>query len=198
MSISQDSQEPQDDLAAQRQRRALRQAMTGDAAAFEVLVKEHYNRVFRFLMKWVRHPDHAEDLAQETFLAAWQKLPAFRQDSQFTTWLLGIALNLARNHRNRGPSRREVELPEESHLELLMDSAPAAEEDAANRGAVAALDRALARLPEDMREVIVMVRLEGLSMEEAAAALGVAVGTVKSRLFRARERLAEELQAHLD
>ncbi len=173
-------------------------ARSGDSEAFSRLVREHHAQVWRFLMKWVRNRDDAEELAQETFLAAWRGLANFRGAAQFSTWLLGIALNLARNHHNRSAARnREAELPDEEHLADLLAPAPGPHELLVQKSTLAALDRAIARLPRDMREVIVMVTLEGLALGETAAMLGIPVGTVKSRLSRAKERLLQDMEGYL-
>ncbi|WP_341909749.1 sigma-70 family RNA polymerase sigma factor [Polaromonas sp. YR568] len=186
-----------DDVALARAMHLVTLAAAGDSAAFDVLVKEHYQLVFRFQMKWVRHQAVAEELAQETFFAAWKKIPGFRKESKFSTWLLGIALNLARNHRNRGPARHEVELPDDDHLEVLLGADEAPEEQLGQRQMLTALDKALARLPADMREVTVLVRLEGMALQDVAKLLDVPMGTVKSRLSRARAQLALELKEYL-
>jgi len=178
--------------------RWLEDARNGDAEAFSRLVQVHYARVWRFLIKWVKNRDDAEELAQETFLAAWRNLAGFRADAQFSTWLLGIALNLARNHHNRSPARRwEVELDESAHLEIpaTRSSDPLVQWE--QKSSLQALQAAIERLPADMREAIVLIRLEGLSLEQAAGILGVPVGTVKSRLSRAKDKLRSELGDYL-
>lgn len=187
-----------DDLAQARTLSQVAKAAAGDSAAFDALVKENYQRVLRFQMKWCRNQADAQELAQETFFAAWQKIASFRRDSKFSTWLLGIALNLARNHRNRGPARREAELPDDDHLEALLgtDADPAA--NLSERQTLTALDRALAHLPADMREVTVLVRLEGMALQDVADLLAIPLGTVKSRLSRARSQLAVELKDYLE
>ncbi|MGV3653872.1 MAG: RNA polymerase sigma factor [Noviherbaspirillum sp.] len=177
--------------------RYLESARSGDAAAFSHLVDLYYSRVWRFLIKWVKNREDAEELAQETFLAAWRNLSGFRADAQFSTWLLGIALNLARNHHNRSPAKRwEVELDEAAHMETpaLRSADPQVQWE--QKSSLLALQRAIDGLPADMREVILLIRLEGLSLEQAASMLDVPVGTVKSRLSRARDKLKESMGRH--
>lgn len=183
-----------DDLALARTLSQVGQAAAGDSAAFNLLVKDHYQRVLRFQMKWCRNQADAQELAQETFFIAWQKIASFRRESKFSTWLLGIALNLARNRSNRGPARHEAELADDDHLEALLgaDADPASQ--LAERQTLSALDRAMARLPADMREVTVLVRLEGMALQDVADMLAIPLGTVKSRLSRARSQLALELK----
>lgn len=185
------------DLVLARTQRQVSHAAAGDSAAFELLAKEHYQRVLRFQMKWVRNQADAQELTQETFFAAWKKISSFRQESKFSTWLLGIALNLARNHRNRGPVQHEAELPDDEHLESLLGSGAAPPDQIQQRQTLTALDRALARLPEDMREVTLLVRLEGMALQDVADLLQVPLGTVKSRLSRGRAQLALDLKAYL-
>jgi RNA polymerase sigma-70 factor (ECF subfamily) len=185
-------------IIALEAQRWLENACKGDEAAFSLLTKAHYAQVWRFLFKWVKNRDDAEELAQETFLAAWRSLPKFRSDSKFSTWLLGIALNLARNHHNRSASRtREVELDEAAHLETPASPGSDPQVQFELTARIRALDRAIARLPEDMREIMLLIKVEGLSMEQAASMLNLPLGTVKSRLSRGKEKLLEEMRHHL-
>ena len=185
------------ELEQHRIRLLIQIARGGDAVAFDELVRLHHLRVWRFILKSVANPHDAEELAQETFLAAWRNFASFRGDAQFSTWLLGIALNLARNHCNRSPARREVELPEADQLDALFSEAQDPYEQMRLKQQLQALQNALAQLPNELREAITLVRLEGLSLEEAALLLDIPLGTIKSRLSRARSRLNEELCAHL-
>lgn len=185
------------DIQLYRVKSWVEQARSGDQAAFSELVREFHSSVWRFILKSVHNPSDAEELAQETFISAWRSLPTFRGDSKFSTWLLGIALNLARNHCNRSASRKEVALPEEDILESLLPQADDPSDLAQNKQTLVELDRAIARLPQELRDVIILVRLENLALEEAATLLQIPLGTVKSRLNRARERLVEEMFAHI-
>lgn len=139
-------------------------------------------------------PADARELAQEALLQAYRCLAAFNGASRFSTWLAGIALNLARNHLKRAAPCGLVEYGEETL------SALAAERDKddperrfRNKAALAMLARAIDALPPDMRERVVLIALEGHSYEEAATLLGLALGTVKSRTSRARQKLREDL-----
>ncbi|MDD3483796.1 RNA polymerase sigma factor [Azovibrio restrictus] len=184
------------DIELHRVKLLVEQARAGRQTAFAELVSMHHLRVWRFILKSVHNPQDAEELAQETFLAAWRSLGSYRGDSRFSTWLLGIALNLARNHCNRSPSRREVELPEAEQLESLLAEGLDPYELVRQKHKLEALQEAMAQLPPELREVITLVRLEGLSLEDAAGLLDIPLGTVKSRLSRARSRLAEDMHAH--
>lgn len=170
-------------------------ARGGNTSAFDELLRQFHGRVWRFTLKWVRTPQDADDLTQEIFIVAWRRLPGFRGDSAFSTWLLGIALNIARNHHNRGPGRREVDLPEDDVLDLLLDTADDPSDIVDRRRQLVELDTAIRQLPPELRETLVMVRLEGLSLQEAATLQGVPLGTIKSRLNRAKERLLDSVEA---
>ena len=176
----------------------LARARDGDQRAFGQLVELHHPRVWRFLLRRVGNRHDADELTQETFLAAWQRLPGFRGEAQFTTWLLGIALNLARNHHNRRQAqRREVELPDEAALDAALGAGGDPLGQLQLRGTLAALERAIAGLPEEMREALRLVRFDGLSLEQAGVVLGTPVGTIKSRLARGRDRLSDEMSEYL-
>jgi RNA polymerase sigma-70 factor (ECF subfamily) len=179
--------------------RWVERARNGDQQAFALLVDAYHTRVWRFLLKWVKNRDDAEELAQETFLAAWRALPSFRAGSQFSTWLLGIALNLARNHHNRTVKKlsRNVELDETMYIETPSGSDVEPDAQLERRQAMDALERAIDALPDDMKQVMIMVRLEGMQLEEVAEILGIPSGTVKSRLSRAKGRLLEEMRQYL-
>jgi RNA polymerase sigma-70 factor (ECF subfamily) len=179
--------------------RWVERARNGDHDAFASLVDAYHARVWRFLLKWVKNRDDAEELTQETFLAAWRALPTFRAGSQFSTWLLGIALNLARNHHNRTVKKRsrDVELDDTIYMETPSGYEVEPDSRLERLQAMETLQRAIDKLPEDMRQVLIMVRLEGMQLEEVAQVLGIPSGTVKSRLSRAKARLMEDMAPHL-
>ncbi|MBK4734003.1 sigma-70 family RNA polymerase sigma factor [Noviherbaspirillum pedocola] len=179
--------------------RWVERAQKGDQQAFSLLVDAYHTRVWRFLLKWVRNRDDAEELVQETFLAAWRALPSFRAGSQFSTWLLGIALNLARNHHNRTVKKlsRNVELDETIYMDTPSGSDIEPDRQLERLQTMEALQQAIDNLPEDMRQVLIMVRLEGMQLEEVAEILGIPSGTVKSRLSRAKGRLLEQMGHYL-
>jgi RNA polymerase sigma-70 factor (ECF subfamily) len=179
--------------------RWVEQARNGNQEAFGKLTEAYYSRVWRFLLKWVKNRDDAEELAQETFLAAWRALPGYRAGSKFSTWLLGIALNLARNHHNRTVKKRsrDVELDESLYLETPGGHDTEPDRQYERKQTMRALEDAIGRLPDDMREVVTMVKLEGMLLDEVASVLGIPAGTVKSRLSRAKSKLLEEVGPYL-
>lgn len=177
---------------------ALIQAvLDGDTDRFSLLVTRHQVRVMRFILKHEYNTHDAQDLAQETFLQAFRSLPSFNQYARFSTWLTGIAFNLIKNHISRSPTKQHVHLDMDEQAENPSD---VASDDPAlgyeNRQLHAAMGLAVAALPPHMRDAIVLVAGEGLSYEEAANTLAVPVGTVKSRLCRARVQLADALRAY--
>lgn len=139
----------------------------------------------------------ADDLAQEAFVRAWRSLGRFRHDSTFRTWLHGIAINVIRTHRGRGPRLRRLFGLAGADREGAADPLERASLDDGIEGPLAMremIDRALATLPPDMREAVVLRDVQGLDYKEIAAALGVPLGTVESRIFRARQRLRPLLE----
>jgi len=164
-------------------RLALARAQAGDAGAFARLYRDHHRRIYALCLRLAADRGTAEELTQDTFVKAWQRLDGFRGDARFSTWLHRIAVNTAISHRRR-------------HAWLKLNTAfddDARADVAAPPGLVRDLDRAIARLPTRARHVFVLIDVEGYSHEEAASALGMAVGTSKAHLHRARTLLREML-----
>lgn len=154
----------------------------------------HRTRVFRFILKSVRSPSDAEDLAQRTLLTALASRPKFRGESSVLTWLLGIALNMVRAHRR---ARRMATLHDgDEALATLPSKDPDPATDLARRQEIQRVRDAVGALPDEMREVVILVSLEGLDYESAAAVLDIPIGTVRSRLHRAKQMLRECLMAN--
>lgn len=173
---------------------AVAAAKAGDKAAFAALLRGLQNRVYHFIQRQSISTQDAEDLTQETFLEVYRSLPSFRGTSQFSTWVLGISQNLIRNYRNRSPVFRFPEVSEDV-LTDLPDQQERPDENYQNRLKIEALRAGIQRfLSEDLRDALVLVSLEGLDYAEAANILGVPVGTVKTRVFRARKALKDGLQ----
>jgi RNA polymerase sigma-70 factor (ECF subfamily) len=172
----------------------LARARHGDVSAFEEIVRRHQRRVYGVALRIVRSHAVADDVAQEAFLRAWRSLDRFELGRPFGPWVCRIAANLAVNHV-RSPEAREDPLPDD-HAE-----APAAAPDplraVLDAEAAHVLDRAVAALPAEQRAVFVLRAVEELSYQEIADALDLPVGTVMSRLFRARARLARALAPYL-
>lgn len=166
-------------------------AAQGDQDAFGVLIRRYQHRLVNFIGVMIGDRSEAEDVAQDAFLKAFQGLDRFRGSSSFKTWLYQIALNVARTHVSR--RRARAGLSSERDPGEALDQAIGAEDIERQLIDRDRLDRALGALPEEWREVVVLRDIEGLDYKEIAAALDMPMGTVESRLFRARARLREAL-----
>jgi len=172
----------------------LARARQGDLAAFETVVRRYQRRVYGVALRIVRAHDVADDVAQEAFVRAWRSLDRFELGRPFGPWVCRIAANLAVNHV-RSPRAREEGLPEGYAETRSSDPGPlGAVLDAEAREV---LDEAMGGLSPEQRAVFVLRAVEDMSYEEIAGALGISQGTVMSRLFRARERLAKALAPYL-
>jgi len=164
-------------------------ARRGSAAAFEALYRNHVGHVYGLCLRMTANPATAEDCTQEAFIQAWRSLPAFEGRAAFGTWLHRIAVNAVLAQGRRRREQVGADVPADETAAALPDPS------ASNDGAVLDLEAAIARLPAGARQVLVLVGVYGHSHEEAAALLGIAVGTCKSQLHRARQLLDARLQA---
>ncbi len=181
----------------------VRRAQRGERGAFDLLVLRYQHRVVKLVARLLRDPTEAEDIAQEAFVKAYRALASFRGDSAFYTWLYRIAVNTARNamaSRQRRPLDYEADLSEaeQSAVESRMRHGDTPEAAALSDEIHATVNRAVAELPEDLRTAIILREIEGLSYEEIAEAMDCPVGTVRSRIFRAREAIDRNLKPLLD
>jgi len=176
----------------------------GDKGAFDLLVSKYQRKIFRLLSRLIRDQAEVEDVAQEAFIKAYRALPNFRGDSAFYTWLYRIAINTAKNHLvsqgRRAPTSTEADIEEAETFddgEHLRDlNTP--DSMLLSKQVAEAVNRAIDQLPEDLRTAIVLREIEGLSYEEIAESMNCPIGTVRSRIFRAREAIAQELKPVLD
>jgi RNA polymerase sigma-70 factor, ECF subfamily len=168
--------------------------LDGSAAAFETLTRRYEERVFRLLGRYVRDPIECQDLAQEVFTKVFRKLHTFQGDSQFFTWLYRIAVNAATDHTSRASHRRLRLVDDDAVLEGAgdRDESPDAPLLAAERARITR--EIVASLPEKFRTILVLREFEDLSYTEIARVLGIQLGTVESRLFRARQRFKEAFE----
>lgn len=166
--------------------------LKGDRHQFDILVTRYRNQVFRFLLKFIDDPVQAEDLAQETFIAAFQNLESFQGNAKFLTWLLGIARNKVINDINRAGKRRSKMISNQM-LENHQSTEDTPLEYAEKKQRLSLLKKAIDQLEPDLKEVLVAVSMEGLSYDEVANMQDIPVGTVKSKLFRARMILRKSL-----
>ena len=182
----------------------VERAQRGDKRAFELLVEKYQRKLARLLSRLIRDPGEVEDVTQEAFIKAYRALPSFRGDSAFYTWLYRIGINTAKNYLvamgRRAPTSTEVEAEEaEGHEggELLRDiNTP--ESLLLTKEIGQTVNLAIEALPEELRSAIQLRELEGMSYEEIAKLMDCPIGTVRSRIFRAREAIAERLKPLLD
>lgn len=164
---------------------------------FQKCVKEHSVKLKRFISKYIGPHEDANELTQQAFVYAYEAYPTFRGQAAFSTWLYGIAMNLVRNHLSRTPHRRYV-FVDEAVLSEIAFASPSPLECAELNQKIEHLEEAMEELPAHMREVVMLVALDELSYEEAAACLDIPIGTVRSRLSRARNMLREKIQWSCD
>ena len=185
-------------------RQLVARAQRGDKQAFELLVEKYQRKLARLLSRFIRDPAEVEDVTQEAFIKAYRALPAFRGDSAFYTWLYRIGINTAKNYLmamgRRAPTSTEVEAEEAEGFEegeQLRDiNTP--ESMLLSSEIARTVNATIEQLPEELRTAIQMREIEGMSYEDIAKAMDCPIGTVRSRIFRAREAIAEQLRPLLD
>lgn len=182
----------------------VERAQRGDKHAFELLVSKYQRKLARLLARFIRDPAEVEDVAQEAFIKAYRALPSFRGDSAFYTWLYRIGINTAKNHLvaigRRAPTTTEFDSEEAEGFadgEQLRDiNTP--ENVLMSKEIAGTVNAAMEALPEELRTAIQLREIEGLSYEEIASIMNCPIGTVRSRIFRAREAIAEKLRPLID
>ena len=174
-----------------------------DRQAFDLLVLKYQRKIMRLLSRMIRDPAEIEDVAQEAFIKAYRALPQFRGESAFYTWLYRIAINTARNWlavNKRRPSNSLVHENEDGETfdetDNLTDSSTP-ESELASRQIAQTVNKAIEDLPEELRNAIVMREIDGMSYEDIAQSMNCPIGTVRSRIFRAREAIATRLRPML-
>jgi len=178
----------------------VERVQSGDREAFGLLVAKYQRKLMRLVMRLVRDPAEAEDVVQEAFIKAYRALPNFRGESAFYTWLYRIGVNTAKNwlmaHGRRMPSMSEIGDEETEGIEdsVLLRDDTTPEGVLMSRQIGDVVHAAMEALPEDLRMAISLREIEGLSYEEISHILGCPVGTVRSRIFRAREAIARRLR----
>jgi RNA polymerase sigma-70 factor (ECF subfamily) len=170
----------------------------GDEDAFPLLVRRHQGRLYNICLRVVRDREDAMDLTQEAFARIAERISGFAGASTFSTWSHRLTINLCLDFLRRKKARPEAPLAEDEHVLEPADSRPGPEELAVGRVDGVPLWEAVAALDEDYRQVVVLADVEGISMDEIAQALDIPVGTVKSRLHRARARLLAALEGRVE
>jgi RNA polymerase sigma-70 factor (ECF subfamily) len=178
----------------------VERAQRGDKHAFELLVSKYQRKLARLLSRFIRDSAEVEDVTQEAFIKAYRALPTFRGDSAFYTWLYRIGINTAKNYLvamgRRAPTTTEIDSEEAEDYEggdQLRDlNTP--ESELMSRQVGEAVNQSLAELPDELRTAITLREIEGLSYEDIANIMNCPIGTVRSRIFRAREAIATNLR----
>ena len=175
----------------------------GDTSAFDVLVLKYQHKIAKLVMRYVRDPSEAQDVTQEAFLKAYRALPGFRGDSAFYTWMYRIAINTAKNYlvaAKRRPLDYDLDLqdPEQYDMQARLKETDTPEGVTLSRELHETVERAISALPDDLRTAIVLRELDGMSYEEIAQTMDCPVGTVRSRIFRARDAISKKIGTLLD
>jgi RNA polymerase sigma-70 factor (ECF subfamily) len=181
----------------------VKRVQRGDSAAFDLLVRKYQHRILALIGRYVHDWSECQDVAQDTFMRAYRAIGSFRGDAQFYTWLHRIAVNTAKNHlvaHNRRPPTDDVDAGDaeqyDSGARLRDTDTP--ERELMRQQLEQAVMRAIDALPEELRTAISLREVDGLSYEEIAARMGCPIGTVRSRIFRARDAIDLELRPLLE
>ena len=175
----------------------------GDKSAFDFLVIKYQHKIIQLVNRYVKDPSEAQDVAQESFIKAYRALGNFRGDSAFYTWLYRIAINTAKNYlvsRSRRSSDYQVDIQDAEAIENApqLQGMETPERLLLNQEIIDTIKTAIDKLPEEMRTAIMLREFEGMSYEEIAVAMDCPVGTVRSRIFRAREAIDNKLNPLLE
>lgn len=175
----------------------------GDKSAYDLLVIKYQHKIIQLVNRYVKDPSEAQDVAQEAFIKAYRALGNFRGESAFYTWLYRIAINTAKNYlmsRSRRNADSQIDVQDAEQIEKApqLQGLETPERQLLNQEIVETIKSAIAKLPEEMRIAIMLREFEGMSYEEIAQAMDCPVGTVRSRIFRAREAIDSKLTPLLD
>jgi RNA polymerase sigma-70 factor (ECF subfamily) len=181
----------------------VQRAQRGDGAAFDLLVRKYQHRVVALIGRYVADWSECQDVAQETFLRAYRALGSFRGDAQFYTWLHRIAVNTAKNHlvaAGRRPPTGDIDVADAEQYDagIRLRDQDTPERELMRHEMEQTVLRAVEALPEELRVAITLREVDGLSYEEIAAKMDCPIGTVRSRIFRAREAIDQELRPLLE
>jgi len=178
----------------------VERVQNGDKHAFDLLVVKYQRKLMRLLSQFIRDPAEVEDVAQEAFVKAYRALPSFRGDSAFYTWLYRIGINTAKNYLvsqgRKASTLQGVDTEEAENFEegSVLRDMHTPESELMSKQIAQTVNKTLEQLPDELRTAIVLREIEGLSYDEIAAIMDCPIGTVRSRIFRAREAISEELR----
>jgi RNA polymerase sigma-70 factor (ECF subfamily) len=178
----------------------VERAQRGDKHAYELLIAKYQRRLSRLIARFVRDSAEVEDVTQEAFIKAYRALPTFRGESAFYTWLYRIGINTAKNYllatKRRAPTSTPFDAEEAESFEDagLLHEVSTPENELMSKQVVEAVNSSLQQLPDELRTALTLREIEGLSYEEIADVMNCPIGTVRSRIFRAREAIAENLR----
>lgn len=181
----------------------VKRVQGGDKTAFDVLVRKYQHRIGAVIGRFVHDYAESQDIAQETFIRAYRALNGFRGDAQFYTWLYRIAVNTAKNHlvsMKRRPPTSDVDVDDAEHYEgaYRMHDSDTPEHELLREEIARTVAEVVAALPEELRQAITLREMEGLSYEEISETMDCPIGTVRSRIFRAREAIDLRLRPLMD
>ncbi len=190
-------------MAKDTDKELVRRVQQGDKRAFDLLFGRYQHKILNLVSRYLRDQQDVEDVTQEAFIKAFRALPRFRGDSAFYTWLYRIAINTAKNHlvaRSRRPPGTDVDVEDAE----FMDGADLLKEGENPEAALsrdelsAAIDEAIGKLPDDLRSAVTLREFDGLTYEQIAEIMDCPVGTVRSRIFRARESIDRHIAPFMD
>lgn len=195
-------QEERQDLvtvAKETDKELVRRVKKGDKQAFDLLFGRYQHKILNLVSRYLRDPEDVQDVTQEAFIKAFRALPRFRGESAFYTWLYRIAINTAKNHivaRSRRPPGTDVDVDDAEFMEGTdaLKESESPESALARDELKAAIDRAISELPDDLRSAVTLREFDGLSYEQIAEIMDCPVGTVRSRIFRAREAIDRAIE----
>ena len=189
--------------ATETDQQLVAKVQKGDSRAFDLLVLKYQHKIFGLISRYVHDADEVQDVAQEAFIKAYRALPRFRGDSAFYTWLYRIAINTAKNHlvsRSRRPPGSDVEVEDAEYYEggSALRDIESPENVLFGAELKAVVEQAIGNLPDDLKTAVTLREFDGLSYEDIADIMDCPVGTVRSRIFRAREAIDVQVKEQLD